>query len=76
MAEKIVENIRLDNVIKLVGTTQPYRHRETTVRQMAKKNIIRQQAGHRNNLPIRCRFKFWIDLGKLGDARAEIECAK
>ena len=76
MAEEIVKNIRLDDVLEFFRAAQPHRNREAPVGEMAEKHIVGQQAGYRDQRPP-CRGKqLRVDLIEMRNARAKIERAE
>jgi hypothetical protein len=54
VAEEIVEQIGLDQIIELLASPDPHRHRKTLMRQMIEEHLIGNQAGNGDDAPSRC----------------------
>ena len=68
MAEQIVEEVGLLDVIDLVGATDPPCHRETAVGQVVEEIQFRQQAFDADQGPAGGGFEHRVDVGELRDA--------
>ena len=73
MAEEIVKNIRLDDVLKLLGLSQPHRNRETAVGKVGEEDVVWYQSRHRYQRPAGGWLEPGIDFVKVRNASAEIE---
>src|SRR5262249_44078615 len=51
VAEEVVEDVGLDDVVELFRPTQPYRDGEAPIREMREERIVGNQAGHSDDLP-------------------------
>ena len=68
VAENLVKNIRLLQVIQLFGCANKGRHRELLVGQQFEKGLEGDQCGHPGNLPASGSTQYLIDLVELRDA--------
>src|SRR3546814_11649493 len=64
MAEQVVEQIRLGNVIELIGTANPPCHREAAVGQVLEEGEFGQQTLDADQLPASGISEHLIDLVK------------
>ena len=69
MAEDIVENIRLLEIIKLVAPADEIAGDEAPVGEMVEEDIIRHQTGHRDDLPAGGIPQDPVELLEIGNAR-------
>src|SRR3546814_10379055 len=67
MAEQVVEQIWLGDVIELIGTANPPGHREAAVGQMLEKGQFGEQTFDPDQLPASGLREHLIDVGKTRD---------
>ena len=51
MAEEIMENVRLDEIVEFVGAPDPPGHREPPMGEMVEEDIVRDEPRHGDQLP-------------------------
>src|SRR6185437_11734059 len=67
--EEIMKDIRLDQIVELLGTSYPNRHREMPRGQMSEELLIGNQPRHGNDAPATGRFESLVDRLEARNAR-------
>ena len=62
MAEQVVKDVRLDDVVELLRRANPVRDRESAIGQQREEGHFRNQAGHRHDFPARCPVQALVDF--------------
>ncbi len=70
VAEHIVEDVRLFQVIQLVGAADEAAGREAPVGQVIEEHLVGHQARHRDHAPAGERREPLVHLAEVGDAGA------
>ena len=73
VAEEIVEDVGLDDVVELRGRAQPHGHREAAVGEVLEEHEVGQQPRHRHQPPVRRGAEARVHAVEARDAHAEIE---
>ncbi len=60
--EEVVEDVRFDDVVELLGLAYPVRHRDPATRQQGEKRHFRDQARHGDDFPARRLAQPGIDV--------------
>ncbi len=51
VAEKVVKDVRLDDVVEFLGLSQPHGDREAPVGEVREEGVVGNQARHRDDRP-------------------------
>ncbi len=70
MAEHIVEDVRLFQVVELVGAADEMAGREAPVGEVVEEHLVGHQARHGHDAPAGQRRELFVDLREIGDALA------
>ena len=73
MAEEIVEQVGLDQIVELGALADPHRHREAPVRQVIVEHRVGDEAGHADDAPAGQRLEPRIDRVEVGNAVADAQ---
>jgi hypothetical protein len=73
VAEEIVEQVGLDQVVELGTLAQPHRHRKPPVREMVVEHGVRDQAGHADHAPAGQRREPGVHRVEIGNAVADAQ---
>ena len=73
MAEKIVEQVGLDQVVELGALADPHRHRKSPVREMIVEHRIGDKTRHANHLPPGQRLELGVHTIEVWNALADAQ---
>jgi len=73
VAEEIVEDIGLDDVVELLGLPEPHRDREAPVGEVREERIVGNEARHRDDPPARRPGEAAVHLLEVRDAAPRVE---
>ena len=73
MAEEIVEQVGLDQIVDLGALADPHRHREAPVRQVIVEHRVGNETWHADDAPAGQRFELRVDRVEVGNGLADAE---
>lgn len=69
MAEHVVENVRLLQIVELIAPADEVARNETTIGEVIEEHVVGHEAGHRHNLPagrLHQPFGQFLEIGNAG----------
>src|SRR5262245_66442990 len=76
MAEEVMKQIRLDDVVELLRLPHPNGDRELALRQMGEEHVVGDQARHSDDAPAGGLGEDAVDLLELGNTVGELQRVK